>query len=384
LLWEKEINQVDLKNGTHSLLNFPLLFVTPPGCFLGYDIFSAVFYMVSRFEEYLPFSPDEFGRFPEKISSSGILGFTQLPIVHLWAKDFSTKFQRLHANIPVVRATPKALFSYDIDVAYAYRGRSIFTHIASLAKNVIQGQFEVIKNKRRHRFGKRSDPSDTYDLIDTNPHPVIYFMLLSNKRTRYDRNLNPGNPALQALIKVCGEHGDIGIHPSYYSMEQTKLIEDEKSRLQAISGKKISQSRQHFLRFRLPDTYRALIKAGITDDYSMQYPEMPGFRAGICVSYPFFDILADSITQLTIHPGCIMETTFRDDLHLPASDSWQWYARLWKEVSESGGTFISIWHNDTMWKGLADSHPLAFRQIHQKMVHLISTTTTPSVKPDIV
>lgn len=380
LLWDKGITQIALKNGIHQVLQFPILFISQSGCLLGYDIFSAVFYMVSRYEEYLPFSSDSYGRFPEKLSTSGTLGFTQIPIVHLWARDLLTKLRELYPDIPVGITAPNALFTYDIDVAYAYRGRSFFTHVASLAKNVLRGQFNVVHNKWTHRFGLRSDPSDTYYIMYSNPIPVLYFMLLKKNRTQYDRNLNPRHAAMKALILLCRNHTEVGIHPSYYSMEQNHLIDEEKLQLQTILKENITKSRQHFLRFRMPDTYRVLLKAGITDDYSMQYPEMPGFRAGICVPYPFFDILADSITNLTIHPGCIMDTTFRDDIKIPASESWEWYMRLCKAIAEVGGTFISIWHNDTLWNNLADNHPLAFKQIHQKLIQLVSDIYTSPEK----
>ncbi len=376
LLAEHEIRPVDIQSRIHPKREIPVLFVHPEDDLLGYDVFSAVFYMVSRYEEYLPFTPDAFGRFPEKNSISSKLGFTQIPIVHHWARHLQETLQKSYPNLKLGERGAKVLFTYDIDVAYAYRGRSFATQVASLAKNVFQRRFDVIQNKWKHRFGSRSDPSDTYDLIEENPFPVMYFMLLAAKRSSYDRNLSPEAPLMKKLIGHCKSKGAVGIHPSYFSIEHPNCIREEKDKLSSLTHAEVTQSRQHYLRFRLPDTYRALIAAGITEDYSMQYPEMPGFRAGICIPYPFFDVSANKVTALTLFPGCIMETTFRDDLHLPAKDAWEWYQALWKAVSEVQGTFISIWHNDTLWKDQPDEHPLAFRQIHQKLIHHISTMLT--------
>ena len=121
----------------------------------------------------------------------------------------------------------------------------------------------------------------------------------------------------------------------------------------------------------MPTTFRALLKEGIEHEYSMQYPEMPGFRAGMCLPFPFFDVLANQVTKLYMHPGCIMETTFRDDLHIPANQSLEWYKSLWEQVKKVGGQFICIWHNDTLWDNLPDDNKLAFRQVHEKMVEII-------------
>ncbi|HSV11822.1 MAG TPA: hypothetical protein VLI68_13695, partial [Hanamia sp.] len=58
-LFENEIKKLEIKvaqkHGTKVL--FP-----NENDDLGFDIFSSVFYLVSRYEEYLPFTPDEFGR----------------------------------------------------------------------------------------------------------------------------------------------------------------------------------------------------------------------------------------------------------------------------------------------------------------------------------
>ncbi len=363
LLCSETIVPIEMKYGT--IRKLPVLF-TNEGAF-GYDIFAAIFFMVSRYEEYLPFAPDSFGRFPEKTSTSGRNGFTNRPIVHEWAADFATQFSQFFPDYQVHHKKPTVLFTYDIDVAYAFKGRSFYTKLGALAKNLIKGQFRIVGQKILHGLGQTKDPSDTYDFILSGKLPKLFFFLWAAARSTYDRNIDPKGTALQRLAQQISKKYEAGIHPSYYSSEKTALIKDEKIALEQTLQRPITQSRQHFLKFILPDTYRALMEAGIQHDYSMQYPEMPGFRAGICVSYPFFDVANNEETALIIHPGCIMETTFRDDLHLSAAKSLDWYLNFWEQVKAVGGQYIAIWHNDTLWDNLPDDHPLAFRQIHTKL-----------------
>jgi hypothetical protein len=328
--------------------------------------------MASRYEEYLPFMPDSYGRFPEKESTSCKNNFTQIPVVHHWAKIFSEKISDTNKSSQTISNQPIAIFTYDIDVAYAYRGRSLQTHLLSLGRDLMHFDVKNIQRKMRTRFGTKSDPSDTYSIIEHNPLPTACFFLLASAKSAYDRNIDPKHPILQALIKkITGGKSDVGIHPSYFSSDNPELIQNENKTLENISNQSITLSRQHYLRFQFPETFRHLLKVGIQHDYSLQYPEMPGFRAGLCLPFPFFDVEANEITSLILHPGCIMETTFRDDLHLPAAQSWKYYLELWEQVKAVGGQFISIWHNDTLWEGLPDNHPLAFRQVHQKLVELI-------------
>jgi hypothetical protein len=354
--------------------NIPLLFADTDNEYnaLGFDIFAAVFYMVTRYEEYLPFLPDKFGRFPEALSLSGRHDFTHLPVVHYWGMFLWERLQNKWPDLRKPDPIPSAIFTYDIDVAYAYKGRTPGRHALSLAKDVFSFDFQNLKSKFKTRWGNHEDPSDTYHEISSHAIPRIFFFLLAGNKSRFDRNLAPSSQELHYLIKkIYKKEGVPGIHPSFYSSEKPKLIHDEKKTLESIINHSVTKSRQHFLKFKTPDTFRALIHAGIEEDYSMQYPEMPGFRAGICLPYHWFDVERNEVTPLMIYPGCIMETTFRDDLFIPAPLTTDWYQRTWESVKKVGGCFISIWHNDSLQTNIDKNNSLAFIYLHRFMAKLI-------------
>lgn len=343
---------------------------------LGFDAFAAVFYMVSRYEEYLPFRTDKFGRYPEALSLSGRYDFTHLPVVHYWAFAIWDKLTALCPNLQRPDLKPTAIFTYDIDVAYAYKGRSPGRHVLSLAKDVLKFDFKNIKHKIKSGLGTNSDPSDTYKEITGHSLPRVFFFLLAKQKSKFDSNLSPSSRALKELIKrIYSQEGVPGIHPSFKSSENNYLIKKEKKSLENIINQSVTKSRQHFLKFKTPDTFRALIDAGIEEDYSMQYPEMPGFRAGICLPYRWFDVEKDKISDLTIFPGCIMETTFRDDLNIAAQLTIDWYLRTWEAVKQVNGCFISIWHNDSLQDFLEEDNPLAFIYLHRLMTNIIEKDT---------
>ena len=54
------------------------------GSDLPFDVFAAVFYMVSRYEEYLPFVPDQHGRFTSSSSLASKHNFVLKPVVNEW------------------------------------------------------------------------------------------------------------------------------------------------------------------------------------------------------------------------------------------------------------------------------------------------------------
>ncbi len=173
---------------------------------------------------------------------------------------------------------------------------------------------------------------------------------------------------MKDLVTKVSEFSEIGIHPSFKTPAIPKKISVEKRRLEKISGKKINKSRQHYLKFTLPDTYNHLIAAGIKEDYSMGFADMPGFRAGTCKPFYFYDLKNEKSTDLKIFPITVMEGSFINYLKIPPHDALDYIFKMIEEVKNVNGTFISIWHNHTlsetsMYKG--------WRYVHDKMIERI-------------
>ena len=188
------------------------------------------------------------------------------------------------------------------------------------------------------------------------------------------RNLNTRNRIFRTLIKRLGDYAKIGIHPSYGTAEDPKQLEFEISSLSKAINKEVIRSRQHFLRLSLPDTYRNLIEHDISHDYTMGYAYLPGFRAGICNSFNFFDLDMEIETHLRLHPFAVMDGTLKDYMELTPEQAIEQIKRLVEEVKKVNGTFISLWHNESLsnekrWRG--------WLEVYEKLVEL----AVPEPKP---
>src|ERR1019366_5338427 len=106
----------------------------------------------------------------------------------------------------------------------------------------------------------------------------LYFILSATRTTAYDKNIPSRHPAMIRVIKNIAKDGVIGIHPSYYSQQDDKMSREIKV-LEHISGERMRISRQHYIKMKIPDTYRLLLKNNIAEDYSMGYGSHLGFRA---------------------------------------------------------------------------------------------------------
>ncbi|MGH2647917.1 MAG: polysaccharide deacetylase family protein, partial [Ginsengibacter sp.] len=346
-----------------------ILFPSNESCDANFDIFSSVFYMLSRYEEYLPFVPDKYGRFKSSDSFAFKNNFLHTAVVDRWVRQLKDILQKRFPLLKFNSSKFEVIVTYDIDVAYKFKGRSFKRNIGSVIKDLLKFDLQNIKKRLQTFSNKCKDPWDTYDylhetIVKNNLNSIFFFLLGNN--SMHDRNLTYNNPVTKNLIEIIKSFSEIGIHPSFKSSHFTKKILIEKRRLEKISGKEITKSRQHFLKFSLPDTYRGLIESGIKEDYSMGFPYAPGFRAGTSKPFYFYDLKNERSTGLKIFPITLMDGNFTEKEYPTSEKILESIDRLIREVKNVGGTFISIWHNHTV----SDTDEYrSWRNIHSKMIN---------------
>ena len=339
--------------------NMPALFPVEHDSVLPFDPFAACFYLVSRYEEYLPHEKDDHLRYESAQSIAFQQGFLHKPMVNIWAgfiRDTLLKrFPEIH--FPVRRF--RHIATIDIDNAWAYKGKGFIRNTGGIFSDLFKRDFKNLKRRIKVIAGIQKDPYDTYDhqekIFGQYRITPIYFFLIGDY-ARYDKNVPHHNKAFQNLIRSLADRAEIGIHPSYGSGNSASKLSSEISRLSKIIERKIHLSRQHFLRLQIPETYRNLIRQGISDDYTMGYPDSIGFRAGICTSFYFFDLEREMETSLRVHPFCLMDGTLKDYMKLKPTETFSMIDELLAEVRNVSGDLISLWHNESFaendrWKG---------------------------------
>lgn len=315
-----------------------------------FDIFAASFYLLSRYEEYLPHKKDMYGRYDHGNSLAFKEDFLHLPLVNIWIEDFKNVLLKKFPSLKIQESKFRFLPTYDIDEAYAFKSKSLFKNLGGSAKSILKGEWKVLQQRINVFTAKERDPYDSFDWLDSihakyDLHP-IYFFHVAIEQSKYDKNISPYHESMQELIKKTSEKYPIAIHPSWKSGDDDSALSKEIRMLEKTSGKKISKSRQHYIRFTLPDTFRKLIKEGITEDYSMGYGSINGFRASVASPHYWFNLEKNEITDLLLHPFCFMEAnSFFEQKYLPqrAYEEMMHYFNIIRSVN---GTMITIWHNN--------------------------------------
>jgi hypothetical protein len=366
LLEEKGIRELSFQSDKWK--DIPTLFANIHSD-LPFDLFSAAFFLVTRYEEYLPYQPDKHGRFEATQSLAWKNGFLHLPVVDLWCRQFAGELGIEKECKGIWPSNYRFQLTIDVDQAWYYKNKGFLRTTGGLIKNILKLDFSEFAKKMSVLAGYKNDPADAFNYLGSIREKLsggIKYFILSGKRGQFDHNPSIHNKNFRKLIRELTVSDIVGIHPSYASYNSYNQLKNEYKNLSEIIQQKVRISRQHFLRLRMPATYRDLIKLGIEEDHTLGYGSQSGFRAGIARPFYFYDLIAEEQTNLLIVPFQVMDRTLLSYMKLTPDKAISEIDYYTKTIKEVGGLFVSLWHNDHLnnegeWKG--------WKTVFEKMIN---------------
>ena len=358
LLWETGVTPQTISRrewqGLHTLYHNE-----ESPCDIQFDMLSGIFYLLSRYEEYTAFTRDRHGRYPAEQSILFGDGVLERPIVDEWVEALRIFLQETW-QVVIPPRTFSYQPSYDIDIAWSYQFKGWERNLGAGLRDLATGHFARLTQRLRVLRGQETDPYNGFVWLATQHMSYgiqpMWFFLAALRPSRFDKNIPPTHPRMAALIKAFSGQALTGVHPSYYSDVQPGRLREEKAVLESIIGRRITISRQHFIKVQFPQTYHALIAAGIEEDYSMGYSTHFGFRAGTSAAFRWYDLSNEGASELRVHPFAFMDTTAHYDLGLSPEAAFDCLRRMRLQVEAVHGRLITIMHNFSVgtepeWKG---------------------------------
>jgi hypothetical protein len=371
LLFERGIKPQQIKVEWHA--EMPIFYINKNNSDLPFDPFAASFFLISRYEEYLPHERDNHDRFGAENSLAYKHRFLHLAVIDRWVQKLRAALQKRYPNLVFLPKRYKFILTYDIDIAYAYKYKGILRNLGGYLQALRYADRQMKWCERtRILAGLDPDPYDTYQLQKAMQQKYAFranYFFLVGDYSLYDKNISVQSLAYQQLIQSIADFYDVGIHPSYQSNLNTQILAKEVQDLAQITKKRINKSRQHYIKLKIPETYQNLLNLDVDKDYSMGYPSQLGFRAGTASSFWFYDLSLETTTKLRIFPFVLMDVTLKDYLQLSPQAAMQQIAQLIDEVKLVKGVFCPIWHNHSLsetagWEG--------WLQVYEYMVTLAS------------
>ncbi|MFD0860803.1 polysaccharide deacetylase family protein [Sungkyunkwania multivorans] len=347
LLYQQGIT--DLTINVQDWEGIPCFFSAGEQSSLPYDIFSASFYLLSRYEEYLPHVKDEHQRFPVTESLAYKHEFIEIPLVDVWAQRFKKLLIQKFPEMEFGERTFEFMPIIDVPSAFAYKKKGLLRSLGGTFQDLFRFKFQKVWYRYKVLFGIERDPFDNFTrfiaLNQTFNIKALYFFLVGDFST-YDHNISANKPKFRSLIKSVSDYSEVSLMISYEAATQLELLKTERKRLSEIVHRPIQKARLHYNRLKIPESYRNMVDAEITEDYSMMYPHTFGFRASTCTPFLFYDIGAEIQLPIKIFPVCLEDKTFAlmKDLDLVREQ----FIYMGEMVEKLHGTFSPVFHNYTI------------------------------------
>lgn len=355
LLFEQGLSDLDIN--VQQWDNTKGFFATGDRSDLPYDIFAASFYLLSRYEEYLPHVKDDYGRFMAKESLAYKHRFLNQPVVDIWAYKLKATLQNRFPDFEFTERSYKLHPVIDVPMAYYYRKKGLLRTIGGTLGDLGRFKFRQLYQRYMVLTGFKRDPYDTFKWINTKQKQSKFkFMVLFliGDYSTYDKNISTNKKEFVSLIKSVADYCDVGIKASYFALDDVSILKKEKLKMESITNTDLKAVRHSFSKLNLPTSYRNLLELEINQDFTMGFIDTLGFRAGTCTPFQFYDLDYEIHTPLEINPyHCMDFGLLKYESQLDKEEHLQ---KLIDEVKAVDGTFTPIFHNYTFsnltrWNG---------------------------------
>lgn len=341
------------------------------------DIIAGTYFLISRYEEMVRRETrDNHNRFPGKESLPYKAGFIDRPIIEEWGMLLRAKMREAGIDVSEPpKEIRKVYLTHDVDQIAHFR------NIRGMMGGILRG----IKRPKEAKQAIKSffgglifDPWYTFPYLfkldlelqkkmGINHAEIIVFIRSHSGKRKEDKPIvNLAHPDYQTLIRyIKRKKVSIGLHISYEAGCNPELIAEEKKILERFTRKEIRYNRNHFLNNREPEDFEHLISSGITDDFSMGYADVAGFRLGTCKAVHWINPAKKELTNLLLHHLTIMDVTLSEKryMYMNAHDAFQYCESLINTVSNFNGEISLLWHNNSVEKNASSYHRKLYREL---------------------
>jgi hypothetical protein len=312
---------------------------------LPFDIFSASFYLMSRYEEYLPHVKDIIGRYPCTQSLAHREGFLTQPVVDMWAYKFKNILLESFPELvfPIKKMTIHNVI--DASQPFAFVQRGFLRALMGFSSDLWKMKMRSIITRGQVLMTLRKDPYDTFNwIINTAKRSVskhTFFFRLGDS-SDYKEGMNTKRLKFKLLVKFISDYKEVGLIFSSETLVDYEKVKKEKERMEEMTNRILMSSMNAHYIVNLPAIYRNLVELEVERDFTMVYEDEVGFRAGTCTPFLFYDLDSETKTPLIIHPLAFTTSAFEKKYE---SEINKTFNKLFDSVAQVNGTFSVVFSN---------------------------------------
>ncbi len=328
----------DYPIGVVEWSGIPCFFQTAEHEPIACDLLAASFYLLTRYEEYLPHVSDEHGRFPAAQSLGARHGFLMLPVVDLWAQRLLGLLTEQFGDLKAQKNVYHYCSMLNVSASHEFLYRGFLRQISGVLMDILGFKLRRLGYRALVGMGMKRDPYDLYEEVlkahkKLGQVPKVFFQLA--QYGPFDKNVSPYNRHFQHLIKSVGDYAQIALAASYASFDDPELLLEEKKVLSDIVHRPIDSCKTRYNRLNIPLTYRDMVDAGFTQDYSMGYTHDLGFRAGTCTPFYFYDLYLEMQQPIMVYPFAVQDYALLKEKSV--ADALRKMQAMYDQVHQLGG-----------------------------------------------
>lgn len=382
---EKSLPKIPLQKleGAEILYGEPRIIKSDGQVRICADLVASAFFLLTRYEECVRRDiRDEHGRFPGKESLPYRAGFLHRPIVDEYGVLLRRYLRQCGVEIPEPAPGYRHIWlTHDVDTIWNWS--NYYRALREVARRVLFNLPDKTLPLKAVRNYKRFDPSYTFPWLTEKDAqvrqvygaerctPLYFFMGCTKESDHDDGYMRKTKRTKELLCYLRGNDCAVGYHVSYQASIKRTETPCEIDRIEALWGKKITHNRNHFLASREPEDFRVLLNIGITDDFTMGYADVAGFRLGTSRPVNWIDPANRNVTNLRLHPMTVMECTLDRSIYMgiqKEDDAYHFVCELLSRIYEHGGEIVFLWHNPSV----SEKDPGYHRSLYQRLLrHLI-------------
>jgi hypothetical protein len=131
--------------------------------------------------------------------------------------------------------------------------------------------------------------------------------------------------------------------------------------------------RQHYLRFRVPYTWRFQERANLLYDTTLSFADAEGFRCGTCFPFRPYDLLDNKVLNIWEIPLIVMEESLhsKDYRAYSPEQGLEITKKLINTVKKHKGVFTLLYHNSSFdytrkeWDGWKDTYEKTMKYLYE-------------------
>lgn len=338
----------------------PLLFGTPKvemvrdTLVIHADLIASTFFLITRYEEIIQRNlRDKHGRYPGKQSLPYRAGFLHRPIVDEYRLLLRKWLQKYGLHIPDIKKETKHIYlTHDLDAPTLYRTWKGVIRSVRDGRGIIRsikGKYGPVENDPYYTFPWMFDQNNMLrEQVGEDICQAILFVRSGGKCKQDKPHYSlRSNDISHLLDSVFSNDIQIGLHSSYQAGITPTLINSEKLNLEENTGKSIRLNRHHFLSSREPEDMTHLEAAGITDDFSMGYADVAGFRLGTSYPVRWINPVNRRLSSILLHPLTVMDCTLEEKKYMGLNyeEAEAYSLNLIEQTKNVGGDLTLLWHN---------------------------------------